>query len=125
MSVINPNETAGTWRAHKRESAVHLYLGGADGDAAALVGSRVAGFPLSLSLIPVEEKIDPEELAGCAAVVVQVDPGASASMKRFEALAASEGQAASRSEMIGDDGSGHAMARSGSFQRMPVADAGA
>ena len=89
MSVINPNETAGTWRAHKRESAVHLYLGGADGDAAALVGSRVAGFPLSLSLIPVEEKIDPEELAGCAAVVVQVDPGAPASMKRFEALAAS------------------------------------
>lgn len=89
MSVINPNETAGTWRAHKRETAVHLYLCGADGDAAALVGSRVAGFPLSLSLIPVEDRIDPEEFAGCAAVVIQVDPAAPASMKRFETLAAS------------------------------------
>lgn len=89
MSVINPNETAGTWRAHKRETAVHLYLCGADGDAAVLVGSRVAGFPLSLSLIPVEDRIDPEEFAGCAAVVIQVDPAAPASMKRFETLAAS------------------------------------
>ena len=89
MSVINPNETAGTWRAHKRETAVHLYLSGADGDAAALVGARVAGFPLSLSLVPVEDRIDPEDLAGCAAAVVQVDPSLPASMKRFESLAAS------------------------------------
>lgn len=89
MSVINPNETAGSWRAHKRETAVNLYLSGADGDAAALVGSRVAGFPISLSLVPVEDMIDPEDLAGCGAAVVQVDPGSPASMKRFEKLAAS------------------------------------
>ena len=34
MSVINPNETAKSWRAHKRETSVQLYLSGADGDAA-------------------------------------------------------------------------------------------
>jgi pilus assembly protein CpaE len=88
VSVINPNETAGSWKAHKRETAVQLYLSGADGDAAALIGARVAGFPLSLSLVPSSESIDPEDLAGSAAAVVQVDPGEPSSMKRFEALAA-------------------------------------
>lgn len=89
MSVINPNETAGSWRAHKREAAVQLYLDGAEGDAAALVGAHVAGFPLSLNLIPVGDRIDAEDLAGSAAAVVQVDPGLPASMRRFEVLAAS------------------------------------
>lgn len=89
MSVINPNETVGSWRAHKRESAVQLYLSGAEGDAASLVGARVAGFPLGLSLLPVTDAIDPEDLVGAAAAVVQVDPGVPASVKRFETLAAS------------------------------------
>jgi pilus assembly protein CpaE len=88
MSVISPNETAGSWRPHKRESAVQLYLSGADGDAAALVGARVAGFPLGLNLLPVSDAIDPEELVGAAAIVVQVDAASPASVKRFEALAA-------------------------------------
>jgi pilus assembly protein CpaE len=87
VSVINPNETAGSWKAHKREAAVQLYLSGTDGDAAALIGARVAGFPLSLSLVPPADKIDPDELAGSAAAVVQVDSGDPSSMQRFEALA--------------------------------------
>ena len=89
MSVINPNETAGAWKAHKREAAVQLYLSGADGDAAALVEARVAGFPLSVNLVSGADPIDPEDLAGSAAGVVQVDAGDPASMKRFETLAAS------------------------------------
>ena len=88
MSVINPNETAAAWKAHRRETAVQLFLSGADGDAAALVGARVAGFPLSLNLLSPEDTIDTEDLANCAAAVVQVDPAAPASMKRFETLAA-------------------------------------
>ena len=88
MSVINPNETAG-WRAHKREAAVQLYLDGADGDAAALVGTRVAGFPVSLNLVAASDRIDPEDLVGSAAAVVQVDQGLPASITRFETLAAS------------------------------------
>ena len=40
MSVITPNETTGSWRTHKREAAVRLYLTGAEGDTAALVGVR-------------------------------------------------------------------------------------
>ena len=88
MSVINPNETAATWKAHRRDAAVQLYLNGAQGDAAALVNARVAGFPLSLSLGDISDPIDPEELAGAAAAVVQVDPGVPSSIKRFEGLAA-------------------------------------
>ena len=88
MSVINPNETAKSWRPHKRETTVLLYLTGAEGDAAALVGARAGGFPLSLSLVQVTDWIDPEELAGAAAAVVQVDPGTPSSIKRFQKLAA-------------------------------------
>ena len=88
MSVINPNETAASWKAHKREAAVQLYLSGADGDAAGLVGARVAGFPLSLNVGPVTDSIDPEDLAGSAAAVVQVDPSEPRSLKRFEEITA-------------------------------------
>lgn len=88
MSVINPNETAKSWRTHRREAVVHLYLSGADGDAAELVNARVAGFPVSLNIVPLADFLDAEELAGAAAAVVQVDPGVPASLQRFERLAA-------------------------------------
>ncbi len=88
MSAINPNETAKSFRTHKREAFVHLYLSGADGDAAELVNARVASFPVSLNLVSPADAIDPEELAGAAAAVVQVDPGAEGSVQRFENLAA-------------------------------------
>ncbi|HEX6218458.1 MAG TPA: pilus assembly protein CpaE, partial [Sphingomicrobium sp.] len=74
---------------HRRDAAVHLYLTGAEGDAAALIGARVAGFPLHLSLIPVTDWIDPEEVSAAAVAVVQVDPNTPASVKRFQKLAAS------------------------------------
>lgn len=88
MSVINPNETAKSWRAHKRELAVHLYLSGADGDAAQLLNARVAGFPLTLNVVPLADPIGSDDIVGAAAVVVQVDPGVPASVQRFEELAA-------------------------------------
>ena len=86
--MITPNETAQNWKTHRRDAAVHLFLSGAEGDAAALIGARVAGFPLHLSLIPVTEWIDPEELSAAAVGVVQVDPNTPASIKRFQKLAA-------------------------------------
>ena len=88
MSVINPNETGKSWRTHRREAAVQLYLSGAHGDAAALVGERIAGFPLALSLLAEADWIDPEDLATASAAVVQVDRESPASVQRFETLAA-------------------------------------
>jgi pilus assembly protein CpaE len=88
MSVINPNETAGNWRTHKRENNVELYLSGAEGDAADLINARVAGFPLSLSIVPIADWIDPEQLSLAAAAVIEVNPDSPASLKRFEKLAA-------------------------------------
>jgi len=87
MSVINPNETATQWRTARSEVAVQLYLSGFEGDSAELVGARVAGFPLSLNVIPVTDWIDPEELSSAAAGVVQVDPDTPSSIKRFQKLA--------------------------------------
>jgi len=88
MSVINPNETAKSWRTHRREAVVHLYLSGADGNAAELVNARIASFPVSLNLVQLADAIDPEELAGAAAAVVQVDTGVPDSVQRFQSLAA-------------------------------------
>ena len=88
MSVINPNETAKSWRAHRREAAVQLYLSGAEGDAAALVNARIAGFPLSLNLLSETDFIDPEDLSAAAAALIQVDRDNPSSVKRFQKLAA-------------------------------------
>ena len=88
MSVINPNEASRSWRTHRRESSVHLYLSGADGDAAELVGARVAGFALTLSLLSETDWIDPAELASASAAVVQVNRDQASSVKRFQKLAA-------------------------------------
>ena len=88
MSVITPNETALNWKANKREKAVHLYLSGADGDAAELATAKLAGFPVYLNILPTTDWINPEELDGAAAAVIQVDSDAAASIKRFQKLAA-------------------------------------
>ena len=87
MSVINPNETTRSWHAAKREAAVQLYLSGVDGDSAELAGAKVAGFPISLSVLPVTDWIDPEEISAAAAAVIQVDPDTPSSIKRFQKLA--------------------------------------
>jgi pilus assembly protein CpaE len=88
LSVITPNETALNWKAQKREQAVHFYLSGAEGDAAELATARVAGLPVNLSILPTSDWINPEELAGAAAAVIQVDADSAASIKRFQKLAA-------------------------------------
>ena len=87
MSVLNPNETNRSWQTAKREATVQMYLSGVEGDSADLIGSRVAGFPLSLNIIPVTDWIDPAEIAAAAAAVIQVDPDTPASIKRFQKLA--------------------------------------
>ena len=87
MSVISPNETAKSWRAAKREAAVHLYLSSIEGVSAALAGARVAGFPLALNTVPPADWIEPDELSGAVAAVVQVDADSPASFKRFQKLA--------------------------------------
>jgi pilus assembly protein CpaE len=86
VSVINPNETTRSWQTAKREAAVQLYLSGVEGDSAELIAARVAGFPLSLNVIPVTDWIDPEEISAAAAAVVQVDPDTPSSIKRFQKL---------------------------------------
>jgi pilus assembly protein CpaE len=87
MSVITPNETALNWKASKREQGVHLYLSGAEGDAAELATTRVGGCPVQLSILPTSDWINPEELGGAAAAVIQVDADSAASIKRFQKLA--------------------------------------
>jgi pilus assembly protein CpaE len=88
VSVITPNETAHNWKADKRERAVHFYLSGAEGDAAELATARVAGLPVHLNILPTSDWINPEELVGAAAAVIQVDADSAASIKRFQKLSA-------------------------------------
>ena len=88
MSVITPNETALNWKTSKREQGVYLFLSGAEGDAAELAMTRIAGLPVQLNILPTSDWINPEELGGAAAAVIQVDADSAASMKRFQKLAA-------------------------------------
>jgi pilus assembly protein CpaE len=87
VSIINPNETSLSWKANTREQAVQLYLSSAEGDAGALVAIRIAGFPLGINIVPTTDWINPQELAGAAAAVVQVDTDNPTSIKRFQKLA--------------------------------------
>ena len=87
MSVINPNETAKSWKTTKKEASVQLYVSGVEGDAGALAGAGVCNFPLSISIVPVTDWIDPEEISNAVAAVVQVDPDTPSSVKRFQKLA--------------------------------------
>jgi pilus assembly protein CpaE len=84
---MSPNETGAQWKANKREPGLHVYLSAADGDAAELAAARVCGLPVTLSILPTTDWINPEELAGSAAAIIQVDADTSASVKRFEKLA--------------------------------------
>jgi pilus assembly protein CpaE len=88
MSVITPNETALNWQANRRERGLHIYLSGPDGEAPELITGRVAGLPVSLSIVPTTDWINPDDLASAQVAVVQVDPDSAASIKRFEKLAA-------------------------------------
>jgi pilus assembly protein CpaE len=87
VSVINPNETTRSWQANKREASVQLYLTAIEGDSAALAAARVAGFPLALNIVPATDRIEPEEIGGAAAAIIQVDADNASSIKRFEKLA--------------------------------------
>jgi pilus assembly protein CpaE len=86
VSVITPNETALDWKTSKREAAVQLYLSTAEGDVADLATRRAAGFPVSLSILPTTDWINPDEIAGAAAAIIQVDADSPASIKRFQKL---------------------------------------
>lgn len=87
MSVINPNETSTGWRSSKRETAVQLYLSNVEGATAQLVGAHAAGMPLSVTIVPVTDWIDPDEISKAVAAVIQVDADNAASIKRFHKLA--------------------------------------
>jgi pilus assembly protein CpaE len=87
VSVINPNETSMSWKASKRENVVQLYLSSAEGEGGALVGARAAGFPLALNISSTTDWINPEDLSGSAAAIIEVDADSPTSIKRFQKLA--------------------------------------
>lgn len=87
MTAFTPQETSKSWRPQRREAPVRLYLAGAVGDTAELVGVRAAGMHLELNLVPVTDWIDPYDLTGSAVAVIQVDAETPASVKRFHKLA--------------------------------------
>ncbi|MEO8618990.1 MAG: hypothetical protein ABI412_06475 [Sphingomicrobium sp.] len=86
MTALTPNETGKVWQASHRETPVLVFLSEARGDAADLVSTRIAGFGFSLNLMPSEQPIALEDLAGAPAAVVQVDADNAASLERFRKL---------------------------------------
>ena len=62
MSVITPNETSRSWHKAKRKSSVQLYLSGVEGDSAELVGGPRSRLFRHLSILPITDWINPEEI---------------------------------------------------------------
>jgi pilus assembly protein CpaE len=89
VSAVTPDEPGRHWKTSKRAPSVQLYLSTADGDAEELARTTAAGLPVMLSILPTTEWINPDELAGAAAAVIQVDADSYASLKRFQKLAGS------------------------------------
>lgn len=87
MSVMSPTEASQGFQLQGLEAGVHLYLSGVEGDVSALIGARVAGMPIQLSVVPVTDWINPVDLATAAVAVLQVDADTPASIKRFERIA--------------------------------------
>ena len=90
MSVHSPDKSSAQWMADTGPAPVRLLLAGVEGDASALVGATVAGFPLDLVLVEADANVDASTLAGAAAAVVQVTEGDEKSIARFKKLAASD-----------------------------------
>ena len=90
MSVHSPDKSNTQWMADTGPAPVRLLLAGVEGDASALVGEKVAGFPLDLVLVDADANVDPSTLSGAVAAVVQVTEGNDRSIARFKKLAASD-----------------------------------
>ncbi len=88
MSVHSPDRSSAQWKADIGPAPVRLLLDGIEGEASALVGAKIAGFPLDLVLAGASEDIDPAAISGSAAAVVQVTENDEASLARFKKLAA-------------------------------------
>lgn len=87
MSVHSPDRPSAQWMADTGPAPVRLLLAGVEGEANALVGASVAGFPLDLVIVDPAQPVDPSVLDGASAAVVQVDADDAESIKRFEQLA--------------------------------------
>ena len=88
MTVMNPNEAAKSWRTEGREASLQLYLSRAEGDAGLLVGARVGGLAVGLTIVALADRIDPAEVGNAAAAVIEVDQDVPESIARFHELAA-------------------------------------
>ncbi|MEA1072512.1 hypothetical protein [Sphingomonas sp. LY160] len=90
MTMYSPDRASAKWQADTGPAPVRLLLSGVNGEAGALVGTTVAGFPLDLVIVDPNEPIAPSVLHGAAAAVVQVSEDDEASIARFYALAAGD-----------------------------------
>lgn len=87
MSVHSPERPTSQWMADTGPAPVRLLLAGVEGEMNALVGAKVAGFPLDLVIVETAQPVESSILDGAAAAVVQVTEGDELSIARFKTLA--------------------------------------
>ena len=63
MSVHSPDRPNAQWMADTGPAPVRLLLAGVEGEASALVGAKVAGFPLDLVIAEPAAPVDPNAVA--------------------------------------------------------------
>jgi pilus assembly protein CpaE len=86
--VMKADGPAGDWILNVGENGVHLILSEAEIAAAEVPAGDVAGFPVSLTMLSAGSAIPGDLLAKARAVVVEMQPGSEASMRRLAGLRA-------------------------------------
>jgi hypothetical protein len=84
MSVHSPDRPNAQWMADTGPAPGAPVARRVEGEASALVGAKVAGFPLDLVIAEPAAPIDPSVLSGAAAGVIQVSEGDEKSIARFQ-----------------------------------------
>ena len=87
MSITVPDPKRQGWHREAVQAPVRLVVSNAEEVAGDWAGASVAGFPVEVGIVALDAPLDPEQLEGAAAAVIEVAESNKASRERFAKLA--------------------------------------
>lgn len=84
--VTNTAEPADSWALNVGDDGIHLVLSEQAVQASDIMGDRLSGQSLTLTMLPVAAALPAQVVADAKAIILEVDPDSDASMRRLTAL---------------------------------------
>ncbi len=88
MGIVNTTEAAESWTLNVGDEGIHLILSEQEVAASDILGDRLDGQSLTLSMLPAGAALPQQLVAEAKAVILEVQPDDDASMRRLSALRA-------------------------------------